>query len=421
MRLNEVINPINGIFSNIPNPIWDGELDPSYIDIELFTRIGNLDASPLVEFYIQNGVLNTQELSNLLYQRYKNNWERIYNAIKKEYDIMITTSNEYIRQLNRETEDLETRDLTSTDHRTDVLKGTESGSNTKTGSVTNASESTDTHNTTDTQTKNLHDVTTNSGTDATTDTFNDKHTTTNELTKTGSESHNGTDNATKNLNDTKAGTEKLSQSETHTGTDNTVTDNGKYGVGSNGLANESRVSANDTRNLQDSTDSTTTYNITEGHSGTDNHTLTDTLTFGNRKDSESGSDTHTGTNTSSTQHGLQTSEDITGTDTVARTGTDKNNQTGSDVYDVTDTTASTSDNNRTQDGATTDIGTVKNEGNGNETETFKSEGSSALRTYQALIQEELDGRKGDIWNFTNIIIEDVQSMIAMKIWRAHYE
>ena len=43
-------------------------------------------------------------------------------------------------------------------------------------------------------------------------------------------------------------------------------------------------------------------------------------------------------------------------------------------------------------------------------------GSRSLRTFQALIQEEIDGRTGAGWNFTEIVIRDVQSMIASKVW-----
>ena len=65
----------------------------------------------------------------------------------------------------------------------------------------------------------------------------------------------------------------------------------------------------------------------------------------------------------------------------------------------------------------TQTGTVGNVGTETVTDTFHSEGSSPLRTYQALIQEELDGRTGNGWNFTNIIIKDVQSMITNRVWK----
>ena len=52
MLLKELLSPVNGLFSNMPDDICGTDMDPTFIDVELFTRIGGLEASPLVEHYV---------------------------------------------------------------------------------------------------------------------------------------------------------------------------------------------------------------------------------------------------------------------------------------------------------------------------------------------------------------------------------
>ena len=63
MRLREILSPANGLFTAMPQTIWGGSLDPSLIDVELFTRIGALDASPLVDYYTVDGVLDDEVIA----------------------------------------------------------------------------------------------------------------------------------------------------------------------------------------------------------------------------------------------------------------------------------------------------------------------------------------------------------------------
>ena len=44
MKIDEALNPTNGLFSHMPRTIWGTALDPSFLDIELYTAIGNLTA-----------------------------------------------------------------------------------------------------------------------------------------------------------------------------------------------------------------------------------------------------------------------------------------------------------------------------------------------------------------------------------------
>ena len=88
IKINECLSPVSGIFAAMPTDIWGPELDMTSVDIELWTRIGELPATHLFRYFVDaNKVLDTGALASLLYQRFAPNWKRIFVALRYEYVI----------------------------------------------------------------------------------------------------------------------------------------------------------------------------------------------------------------------------------------------------------------------------------------------------------------------------------------------
>ena len=418
MLIKEVLSPVNGLFSNMPDSIWGPDFDPSFVDIELFTRIGTLEASPLMEHYVDtHGVLNTSSLSDLLFQRFGNNWQRIWDALLVEYNIMFTSTSDETRTTESENAGTETRDLTDTSGGTVGKTGTDARSSVRDGSVTRSGDSTLTHDVTDLETRALTGSETESGTEKLKDIFAETNTVDSELTYSGSETTVGTDDEDRNLTKANTGTVQEAGSGTQTGNGSTTTDAGKFGIGGAGLANDTRDVVAETRNFADTSSSTRTDNLTEAEGGSVERETSSTLSYTNRKDRTLTEDAHTGSVNHDTTFGKATATTDAGTVSQKRTGTEGNEESSTETYnDLTDTIAGNTTDTETRNLTDTHEGTVQKVDNGTVTETFHSEGSSPLRTFQALIQEEIEGRTGQGWNFTDIIVKDVQSMIASRVW-----
>lgn len=466
MRLKEVLSPVNGLFTNMPQIIWGDSLDPSLIDVELFTRIGNLETSPLVDYYTVEGVLDTEKLSALLFQRYGSNWKRIWDALLAEYDIMLTSTLDETRLIARDTADTETRDLTDTSEGTISADNRNDGSTTRSGSVSRSGSTDTTRDLTDFETRNLTGSHSESGTEGVIDTFDEANSRNNELTytgsekttrsedettsgdstltKTGSEIKNGSSDETRNISTKNTGTVADAGTETQSGTGSTTTDDGKYGIGSSALANESRSVAAETRNFTNGKNNTRTDNTTEAETGTVGSTTSETTSFTGRNDKtvDTGSrdfagdetktftdrsdttietETHTGSVEHETSFGKSISSTDAGTVTNKTSGTEGSTDVSSETYnavkDVHDNVETKTEIRELTDKR---VGTVGNVGNENVEETLHSEGSSPLHTFQSLITQEISGRSGQAWNFTDIVIRDVQTMIVSKIWRRQH-
>ena len=419
MLLKELLSPVNGLFSNMPDDIWGTDMGPTFIDVELFTRIGGLEASPLVEHYVDvNGVLDTATLAELLFQRYGKNWQRIWDALLVDYNIMLTSTVDETRTTNRDSTEAETRNLSDTSGGTVGKVGNDTLVNVRDGAITRSADSTLTHDVTDLETRALTGSETESGTEKLKDTFAEKNESDSTLTYSGSESTVGTDDEDRDLTKRTTGTVSDSGGGTQTGNGSKTTDHGVYGVGGAGLANESRDSETETRNFADTRTNTRTDNLTETDSGTVGRDTSSTLSFTGRNDRTLTEDDHTGTIDHDTTFGKSTATTEGGTVSQKRTGTEGNEESSTETYDdLTDTRTGTNSETETRNLTDTHTGTVESEGTELVTDTFHSEGSSPLRTFQALITEEIEGRSGQAWNFTDIIIRDVQAMIASKIWR----
>ena len=352
MKINEVLNPTIGLFSHMSQDIWGTALDPSLLDIELFTAIGSMTASPLFTHFVRDGVLDHDGLARLIHQHYGKNWKRLWDALLAEYNIMITTSNDEKRTYTRDRSDTERRDLTGTKRGTTTGTDTGTLSQVRSGSVSHTDNSSTQYGSAQKRTNDTTTTSTDGGRESLVDDYNEATDTTNTLNQTGSGSE-------------------------------TVSD-GLYGVGGDGMANTERHTTDTTRNFTDST---------------------------------TARDHHTGGSTHTTTYGKTNSTRDTGSVTDAHTGTDVVTGTSTDSYkDLTDTTKRSLGTSSQVDETTTDGGTVTGTGKETYTETLHQEGSTPLRTYQALVKEEVEIRSGSAWNFTELVINDVRRMIALNIW-----
>lgn len=352
MKINEVLNPTSGLFSHMPQDIWGTALDPSLLDIELFTAIGNLTASPLLTHFVRDGVLDHNGLARLIYQHHGKNWKRLWDALLVEYNIMITTSNDEKRTYTRDHSDTERRDLTGTKRGTTTGTDTGTLSQVRSGSVSHTDNSSTQYGSANKRTNDTTTTSTDGGREALVDDYNEATDTTNTLKQTG----NGYEYVT----------------------------DGLYGVGGDGVTNTETHRTDTTRNYTDST---------------------------------TARDLHTGSTTHTTAYGKTNTTQDTGSVTDAHTGTDVVTGSSTDSYkDLTDTTKRSLGTSSQVDETTTDGGTVTGTGKETYTETFHQEGSTPLRTYQALVKEEVEIRSGSAWNFTELVINDVRHMIALRIW-----
>ena len=357
MKINESLNPTNGLFSHMQQDIWGTALDPSLLDIELFTAIGNLTASPLFMHFVRDGALDHVGLARLIHQHYGKNWKRLWDALIAEYNIMITTSNDEKRTYTRDRSDTERRDLTGTKRGTTTGTDTGTLSQVRSGSVSHTDNSSTQYGSQNKRTNDTTTTSTDGGREELVDNYNEATDTTNTLNQTGSGSE--------------------------------TTSDGLYGVGGSGMAN------------------------------TESHT---TATSRNYTDSTTARDLHTGNTSHTTSYGKTNSTHDSGSMTDAHSGTDVVTGSSTDSYkDLTDRTTRSLGTSSQVDETTTDGGTVTGTGKETYTETLHQEGSTPLRTYQALVKEEVEIRSGSAWNFTELIINDVRRLIALRIWERRYE
>ena len=209
---------------------------------------------------------------------------------------------------------------------------------------------------------------------------------------------------------------------------------GVYGVGGSGMAPESSDTTTEAlvdggylykddgstkrtyQNHQQDVDTSfadrkRTDNSTKGFSGRETD-KTSTKTFTGREDSrhvvtaEDGSETHT------TEHGLRTESSKSGQEYTEASGIDTVTNGHTTEYVGREDIETTSHGRKDERTASQTLG-----GTSSTTEEITSEGSTPLRTFQALITEELEGRSGDAWNFTELVIANVQKEIASIIWK----
>ncbi len=406
--VRDLLPPMNGLFSNMPQTIWGSEMDPSILDVELWNAIGGLPAGRLMRFYYdeQTKTMDVASLAAVVWQRYNRNWKRIWDALLIEYDITLTSTLKSTREVNRETDRVETRNLLDELLETrDLLKATEHDT-TRNAEILRELNRAIERLENDLETRNLANSDTGTVNKA------GSGTETGDLTTTVT--HNTTDLETRNLSGTEGGNESHNKTTTDNGTVSTTTDRSVYGVGQSGARPESRDVVAESRDL-DGTDNTThTRNLTTSDTGTVNNKKSGTDTTVEDRDLASSTSELETRNLAGTDTGTVTNA-ITGEETASETDSETTTDSTTQTGEETDT--GTVSNNNSHSGT---IGTDEDE---NLVETFESEGSSPLRTYQALITEEIEGRHGEGWNFTLLVIENVKDAIAIPIWprKRYYE
>lgn len=373
-KIKELLSPFNGPFVNMPQDIWAGELDPQFMDIELLTNVGELDASRLLLFFHDGVTTDVEALAAGIYSKYKHNWQAMWDAIHAEYDIMLTSTMKETRHHERVLDSDEVRALKD--------KGLDSTSR--------VAANTDELEYSGERKVIVDGETTYGRTDTTT--FDNRKDSNQESGTTGVATVHGLKEKT-----TGAYTDTTEASREAEGEVETA--DGYHGVGGTAAAPASVSTTKekllpDGKLYKDSSSVARTYGpdgLEIARSGTDNVTTT---------------------------HGLKNELTKTGSEAVAASGKDEDDRTETEQFtDRKDTRSLTVDETETFDTERDQTGNIKTDTIENFDETFEAEGSSPLRTYQALITEEIAGRSGSAWNFTELVIKNVQEEIAAIIWR----
>lgn len=440
-----------GLFQLMDDPVWEGKYESMDMDIELLTNYGLRTTSPLVDYFTsEDGKINEEQLkqlSNIIHNKYKENWSRLIKVLEVEYDLLDTYNTTETESVLRELTGNESRseDKTGLVNRTKTAEGkqdlTREGSdiNKRTGTdkteslgIVSSSEDTTTNNT--------------STTDETrTDTlsFEDrKDIETRDLSRSTNANGTTSDNTSETLtfqDRENVQTRDLTGSEDGTTTENgTVTENSStdsnqsdysYGVGSgsDGSISNRRTNETNGENTTTSNNTTTTDNTT-----TDSGTVKDSKT-GSEKTQRDGSittneettDTDTGT-VSSGKTGTETNT-ISGDTQVTDSGT--SNSTGNirdesdtmTTYDTTDSrttsgtdstlsTNSATEMDDTTENVTGNVDTLQDE---SQERTSTRKGNTSGRTAADILQEHVNFWK---FNFVDTVIKDVASMLTIDIY-----
>ena len=373
-KIKELLSPFNGPFANMPQDIWEDELDPQFMDIELLTNVGELDASRLLLFFHDGATTDIEALAAGIYSKYKHNWQAMWDAIHAEYDIMLTSTMKEVRHHERVLDADEVRALKDKGKDTTKREATNTDELAYSGKRKVIVDGETTYGRTDTTTfTNRKDTSQDTGTTAVATVHGMKEKTTGAYTDA-----------------TEAEREAAGVVETS---------DGYHGVGGIAAAPAS-VSTTKEKLLpggklyKDSSSVERTY-------GPDGLVV-----------AQSGTDTVT------TTHGLKNELTKAGAEAVAATGKDRDDRTETEQFtDRKDSRSIGVDETDILDTERDHTGNVKTDSKENFDETFEAEGSSPLRTYQALITEEITGRSGGAWNFTELVIKNVQEEIAAIIWR----
>ena len=150
------------------------------------------------------------------------------------------------------------------------------------------------------------------------------------------------------------------------------------------------VSRETTENNTITVDDTT---ITDGTIGTTGSSSNDTTNQVNRFGMGSG--------------GSGSPESNTTDESIGSSSSTENNDT---------TVTSDSETVGSNESNTAEVDTTDIDGTVTVTETRDIQGSSPLRTFQALINEEIEGRSGLAWNAYQLFIDDVRRELTLKIY-----
>lgn len=448
-KLNEILTLDVGLFRHMDNPVWLNRYEPFDMDLEFITSYGEKLASPLVEYFAKDCELtedSVKKLANMIYRKYKENWERKYAILDIQYEIIDNYNMKETETLDRDTleksiRELVTKNKESTQQLNDlmeILTNDLTNTNTKTGSDKVKGNVNDTSTINQTEATNGSNV----GTSTETLSFIDrKDTETRNLSKNGSNINTINGSKTDELSfidrkDTTSGREKVDGTDhdigTSSGTDKTnSTRNGKDSVFAfNSAYSNPATENNNTEEMTNAknmnTENTKTINtetVTSGDltkTGTERHTLKDNTTE-DLKTSETESGTVTSGKTG--QEKNVRSDDFTTSDnkSINGTNTSKGETSSETTYNTTDTTTNKGTSKTANTGTvdtkvegsedTSESGNIT--GSVNETRTVERRGNIGVTTTTQLLQEHLNFWK---YNFLEDVYNDVAGMLTLNIW-----
>lgn len=342
MLIRDYLNPIDGIFSAMPQSIWNDDLDPASLDIELWTRIGELDAAPLFRFFIVDDTLDVNGLAKLLFSRYHNNWEKMWNALLADYDVLLTSSNNETRSVERVSDATETRNLTDAEDASVVGEETGTTSNNRTGAIARDENQRTNYGSTVSSDATRTSKDSESGTESVKDTVSEITDGTDRLVKSGAEVTADNSSETRNLTGSETGI--ISKATTEGGT--VSTDSSETGTIGTGVTETGTVKKTGTDKGTVGTDVTETGTVTK--TGTDKGTVTTDVTESGTigKDGTQGGNVTTGV----TETGTSTSTAEQGTYGVGGSGlVPQSKNTDSNVRDLSTDTTETRNLNNSED------------------------------------------------------------------------
>lgn len=321
MKLKDVLDIENGIFTNMPQDIWGELFESSDLDLEFYVRYGDREASKLVKALVKDGELDIVRLSRMVYAKQKRSLAQAKEAFYLEYDLRLSGGREEL-----ETHTI-TEEITGTDGESIKNSGTQKNVKdgnttlTKNGVINRELEGNDIYDITDAENTTTQGKRTSSGADSEiidldknvnldrsgidTETQETNNTTTvkDSLEKKGSESTTGTDKLTRNLKSTTDGITDLTSQKDNTGTQKNENIQRVNGFGSTTPVNANSTDDNRTDNLKEKVVNNEVINNTTTDSGTENRENANTLSFTGRIDATDRSETIIGENINKTNYG----------------------------------------------------------------------------------------------------------------------
>lgn len=471
LRVKDVVSHSGGYFSAMESlgrdMPWLLVLSPSTLDFEYFSACGDMGVSSLVDdvvdIYGASGDDVVSVIAGMIVDRHADNWRRTWDILISEYDPILQAVSEVTRNVvsDRDQQELfSNTNSTLTNTSDDTTVG---GTNTST-EVLNTTVSNDgTASTTNTETRDLEtssNTTTDgsttsssegstSGTDTVTKTGSEKTATSNTSSKTGSESTAKTGSESRsgdnlegydNYGETENGTVNENTTPSLVSAGNETTTVSSYGMGGTGTPAPDTLNTTQSSPPLASESKSTTYDgKSRAYHGTKTNTSSENLSFTDRRDSteydttvtDSGDSTlsFTGRQDETSSSGTSSDSTTSNTDetvTVAGTdsGTVKNvsSDTTSDVAETTGTNTTTDEVSTTT--GKTGSADSKSTGGGDNSltrsddmnETSQTRSTPSAATVQELVMQEVALRRGPLYNFTQILIDDVRRMTTAKLW-----
>lgn len=251
-KIKELFDIVTGFFQYIENPLWGERFSSLDMDIEMLTNQGERYVSPLVNHFVDEETEKISDedksrIANLIYAKYKENWQREYDVLDAEYNPI-----DNYNMIENETIDRDVanngKGTTARTYTSDITtKGTGTDTNVRTGSEQNSINNT--------ETRNLSTVDDGENTETYTDAKTGSRTTNHNVNGFGSNTavpeSSDSESASDNLTHTMSGT-----------ADNERTEKGTVGNQGTETTTYNQLTDTETRNLSDVTDRDDSENVT---------------------------------------------------------------------------------------------------------------------------------------------------------------